>query len=47
MKTIIEEYGSTVLQIIGGVVVLGLIIDLLRPDGSLHELIVRLVESAC
>lgn len=47
MKVIIEEYGSTVLQIIGGVAVLGLIIDLLRPNGSLHELIVQLVSSAC
>ena len=47
MRTIFEEYGSTILQIIGGVVILGLILDLLHPDGSLRELIIQLADSAC
>ena len=47
MKQIFEEYGDIVLSIIGGLGVLAIIFDLLHPSGLLHELIVRLAESAC
>ena len=47
MRVIFEEYGSTILQIIGGAVVLALLVDILSPEGNLHELIVMLADSAC
>lgn len=47
MKHIFEEYGDTILQIIGAVLILGVILDLLNPSGALRELIVFLADSAC
>ena len=47
MKLIFEEYGDLILQVLGGVAVLAIIIDLLRDGGLLNELFVRLVSGAC
>ena len=47
MKTIFEEYGDFILQFLGGIAVIALIVDLIRTDGLLHQLLVQLVESAC
>ena len=47
MKLIFEEYGDVILQVIGGVAVLAIIVDLLRPGGLLNELFARLVSGAC
>ena len=47
MKIIFEEYGSVILQIIGGLVVLLILLDMLHPGGNLNELIKNLAESAC
>lgn len=47
MKAILEEYGDLILQILGGSAVLLLIIDLMRSNGILRELLVKLIESAC
>ena len=47
MKLIFEEYGDLILQILGGVSVLAIIIDLLRDGGLLNELVARLVSGAC
>lgn len=47
MKHIFEEYGDTVIQIIGGIGVITILVDLIRSDGLLHGLIVRLLENAC
>lgn len=47
MKIIFEEYGSVLLQIIGGFIVLLILLDMLHPNGNLHELIQNLADSAC
>lgn len=47
MKMIFEEYGDVILQILGGIAIVAIIIDLLRSNGVLHELFVKLIESAC
>lgn len=47
MKMIFEEYGDVILQLLGGLAVLAMIFDLIRGDGLLHELFVKLIESAC
>ncbi len=47
MKIIFEEYGSVILQIIGGIAVLAILFDLIHPSGSLHEIVSHLADSAC
>lgn len=47
MKMIFEEYGDVILQILGGAAILAVVIDLIRSNGILHELIVTLIEGAC
>ena len=46
MRHIFEEYGDVIMQIIGGAGVLALLVDLIRPEGTLHAIIVRILESA-
>ncbi len=47
MRVIFEEYGSVILQIIGGLVILLILLDMLHPGGNLNELISNLAESGC
>lgn len=47
MKMIFEEYGDLILQILGGLAMVAIIIDLFRSNGVLRELFVKLIESAC
>lgn len=47
MKTIFEEYGDVILQVLGGIAVVVIIIDLFRSNGVLRELFVKLIENAC
>ena len=47
MRHIFEEYGDAIIQALGGIGVIALLIDLIRTDGLLHNLIVRILESAC
>lgn len=47
MRHIFEEYGDVILQIVGGIGILGLLADLLRADGRLHAIIVQILKSAC
>ena len=47
MKIIFEEYGSVLLQIFGGFIILLILLDMLHPDGNLNDLIQNLADSAC
>ena len=47
MRHIFEEYGDTILQAIGGIGIIGLLFDLINPGGTLHGLIVKILEKAC
>ncbi len=47
MKIIFEEYGDLILQLIAATGIIAMVIDIIRVDGFLHELFVKLAESAC
>ncbi len=47
MKIIFEEYGSVLLQIIGGFIVLLILFDMIHPGGNLNEIIRNFADSAC
>ena len=47
MRYIFEEYGDLILQAVGGIAVLGLLIDMISADGTLHGYIVKILESVC
>lgn len=47
MRIIFEEYGDTILQVLGAIGIIGLLIDLISDGGALHGLIVQFLESAC
>lgn len=47
MKMIFEEYGDAIIQALGGIGILALLIDLIRADGVLHNLIVQILDNAC
>lgn len=47
MRHIFEEYGDVILQLLGGVGILAILVDLLRSDGLLHGLVVKVIEAAC
>ena len=46
MKHIFDEYGDFILQIIGGMGMVGLVIEMIRPGGLLRELVMALANSA-
>ena len=47
MRHIFEEYGDVILQLLGGVGIIAILIDLLHSDGFLHGLVAQVIESAC
>lgn len=47
MKAMFEQYGDTIIQVIGGLGILTIAIDLLSNGGSLHQLLVALLNSSC
>lgn len=47
MRHLFEEYGDLIIQAIGGVGAIALIVDMINPTGTLHGLIVKILEKAC
>ena len=45
METILEHYGSSLLQILGGVSILAAVAALLQPGGSVQLWVVRYFEA--
>lgn len=45
MKAIFDEYGDVILQVLGGLAVVGMLVGFLLPNGELHELIVSILDS--
>lgn len=47
MRTIWNEYGGTILGVVGAAVITGVTVSMLLPEGSIYEILMTFSKSIC